>query len=176
MQAFSVFKVNLGWVGIVGHEKGIERIFLPETDRLQLRKSILAEFPGCREKAPFLRKPEKELREYFSGRRTEFDFPLDFSKATPFQRKVYKVMSGIPFGQLRSYGWLARKIGNPKALRAVGSANGKNRWPVVIPCHRIVGSQGGLTGFSAPGGLGLKASLLEMEGIAVKGNKVRLAR
>ncbi len=174
MQAFAVFKVNFGWIGIVGNETGIERIYLPGLEEAALRKRILAEFPGCGENAPFLRQAEAELREYFSGGRTRFEFPLDLSRATPFQRRVYRVMKGIPFGRIHSYGWLARQIGNPKARRAVGAANGKNRWPVVIPCHRIVGTGGNLTGFSAPGGLRLKASLLQMEGIPVRGNKVEL--
>jgi methylated-DNA-[protein]-cysteine S-methyltransferase len=174
MQAFAVFKVRLGWMAIVGSEDGIERIYLPEMDEPGLRRRILSGFPAAREGAPFLRQAEKELQEYFAGRRTRFDFPLDLSQATPFQRKVYRVMKEIPFGEIHSYGWLAREIGNPQALRAVGGANGKNRWPIVIPCHRIVGSCGSLTGFSAPGGLGLKAGLLDLEGIPVRGQRVEL--
>jgi O-6-methylguanine DNA methyltransferase len=100
--------------------------------------------------------------------------PLDFSSATPFQRKTYRVMLAIPFGKVHTYRWLAGKIGNPKGLRAVGNANGKNRWPLVVPCHRIVGSDGRLTGFSAPGGLDLKAELLKLEGVAVEKGKVKL--
>ena len=98
---------------------------------------------------------------------------LDLSRATPFQKKVYGVMSTIPFGQVRTYRWLAQNIGNPRALRAVGSANARNRWPVVIPCHRIVGSDGSLTGFSAPGGLALKEELLRLERIPVAEGRVQ---
>jgi O-6-methylguanine DNA methyltransferase len=83
-------------------------------------------------------------------------------------------MLAIPFGKVHTYRWLAEKIGNPKGLRAVGNANGKNRWPLVVPCHRIVGSDGRLTGFSAPGGLDLKAELLKLEGIAVEKGKVKV--
>jgi methylated-DNA-[protein]-cysteine S-methyltransferase len=100
--------------------------------------------------------------------------PLDFSSATLFQRKAYRVMLTIPFGEVHTYRWLAEKIGNPKSLRAVGHANGKNCWPLVVPCHRIVGSDGRLTGFSAPGGLELKAELLKLEGIPVEKGKVKL--
>ena len=99
---------------------------------------------------------------------------LDLSRATPFRKRVYTVMSAIPFGEVRTYRWLAEKIGNPKALRAVGSANAHNQWPPVIPCHRIVGSDGRLTGFSAPGGLSLKKALLEMEGVAVEKGRAKL--
>jgi methylated-DNA-[protein]-cysteine S-methyltransferase len=113
------------------------------------------------------------LTEYFSGRRVKFTFPLDLSGATPFQKKAYTVMCSIPFGEVRTYRWLAGRLGNPKALRAVGGANAKNRWPIVIPCHRVVGSDGFLTGFSAPGGLALKTTLLELEGIPVEKNRVK---
>jgi len=82
-------------------------------------------------------------------------------------------MLAIPFGRVQTYRWLAEKIGNPKGLRAVGSANGKNRCPLVVPCHRIVGSDGRLTGFSAPGGLELKAQLLRLEGVPVEKGRVK---
>jgi methylated-DNA-[protein]-cysteine S-methyltransferase len=85
-------------------------------------------------------------------------------------------MLTIPFGEVRTYQWLAEKVGNPKALRAVGSANARNHWPVVIPCHRIVGSDGRLTGFSAPGGLDLKARLLRLEGIPTERGKVHAGK
>jgi methylated-DNA-[protein]-cysteine S-methyltransferase len=143
-------------------------------NKQELRKRILADFPGCQERAGFLAQAKKELLEYFSGRRAYFDFPLDLSRATPFQKKTYRVMRSIPCGEVRTYRWLAQRIGNPRALRAVGGANAKNRWPIVIPCHRVVGSDGHLTGFSAPGGLALKTTLLELEGITVVNNKVMI--
>jgi O-6-methylguanine DNA methyltransferase len=98
------------------------------------------------------------------------------SEATVFQRKVYAELSGIPFGEVCTYRWLAQKIGNPKALRAVGLANATNRWPLVIPCHRVVGSDGFLTGFSAPGGLDLKARLLKLEGVPTERGKIPAER
>jgi O-6-methylguanine DNA methyltransferase len=172
--AFTIFRVKIGWMGLVGTEKGVQRIFLPGPKKEELRRRILGEFPGCPEDTGFLGQAKKELTEYFSGRRVRFDFPLEISGATPFQQKAYRIMSTIPFGEVRTYRWLAQKIGSPKALRAVGGANAKNRWPLAIPCHRVVGSDGRLTGFSAPGGLALKARLLELEGIAVEKNRVRL--
>ena len=171
-KAFIIFKVPLGWMGLVGNENGVERIFLPGLKKEELRREILEEFPECREDTKFLRQSQKELTEYFSGRRRKFAFSLDLARATPFQKKVYDQMRKIPFGEVRTYEWLAKKIGHPRALRAVGGANGKNRWPVVIPCHRIVGRDGRLTGFSAPGGLALKARLLKLEGVAVEKNRV----
>lgn len=169
-----LFPTKLGWMGLVGSEKGVQRIYLPENSREGLRQRIGKEFPGSREGAPFLDQAKEEILEYFEGRRTQFGMRLDLSSATPFQRKAYQRMLAIPFGRVRTYRWLAEKIGNPRALRAVGNANGKNQWPLVVPCHRIVGSDGRLTGFSAPGGLDLKAKLLKLEGILVKEGKVPL--
>jgi len=102
----------------------------------------------------------RQLREYFAGRRTEFDLPLA-PEGTGFQEKVWRKLQEIPYGKTISYGELARRVGNPKASRAVGSANGKNQIPIVIPCHRVIASDGGLGGFG--GGLTVKAKLLDLE-------------
>ena len=102
----------------------------------------------------------RQLREYFAGRRTEFDLPLA-PEGTGFQEKVWRKLQEIPYGRTISYGELARRIGNPKASRAVGSANGKNQIPIVIPCHRVIASGGGLGGFG--GGLTVKQKLLDLE-------------
>jgi methylated-DNA-[protein]-cysteine S-methyltransferase len=130
------------------------------------------DFPSFPERFASFENEITQIGEYFSGKRKEFHFPLDFSSATPFQKRVYETLLKIPFGEVRSYGWIAREIGNVKALRAVGHANGKNKWPLVVPCHRVVGSDGSLTGFSASGGLELKARLLRHEGVPVEGPRV----
>ena len=100
------------------------------------------------------------MREYFSGRRTEFDLPLA-PEGTEFQRTVWRHLQDIPYGQTISYGELAKRVGNPKASRAVGAANGCNPLPIVIPCHRVIGANGKLTGFG--GGLPTKEMLLSLE-------------
>jgi len=105
-----------------------------------------------------------ELTEYFSGARSRFDFAVDLSRVTPFQRRVLQAAANIPMGQVITYGELAGRIGKPKASRAVGQALGRNPVPVVIPCHRIVGGGGGIGGYT--GGLDVKRKLLELEGIA----------
>jgi O-6-methylguanine DNA methyltransferase len=169
---FAVFRVKLGWMGLVGNEKGIQRIYLPGLKEDELRKRIRGEFPDSVEEENLFEEARREFVEYFEGRRNRFGIPLDLSGATPFQRKVYQVMSTIPFGETRTYRWLAQKVGNPRALRAVGGANARNRWPLALPCHRVVGSDGRLTGFSAPGGLDLKTSLLRLEGISIEKGKV----
>ena len=112
---------------------------------------------------PILIESERQLREYFEGRRRTFTLPLD-PAGTEFQRQVWDALRTIPFGETRSYADIARQIGRPAAVRAVGGANGRNPLSIVAPCHRVIGSNGRLTGFA--GGLATKAFLLELEGIS----------
>lgn len=102
----------------------------------------------------------RALDEYFAGRRTTFDLPLE-PRGTDFQRSVWRALVDIPFGETTTYGMLARRIGKPDAVRAVGAANGANPLPIVVPCHRVIGSNGSLTGFG--GGLLVKRWLLDHE-------------
>lgn len=102
----------------------------------------------------------EQLGEFFRGQRRAFDLPLLIA-GTDFQRRVWQQLCEIPYGQTISYGELARRIGNPKAVRAVGLANGRNRLPIVIPCHRVIGANGQLVGFG--GGLTIKSQLLQLE-------------
>ncbi|ERK18311.1 MAG: methylated-DNA--[protein]-cysteine S-methyltransferase [Pantoea sp.] len=111
---------------------------------------------------PILCETERQLGEYFAGQRQQFDLPYD-TVGTEFQKKVWQALITIPFGETRSYRQIAEQIGNPKAVRAVGAANGKNPLSIVAPCHRVIGSNGKLTGFA--GGLPVKAFLLELEGM-----------
>lgn len=104
---------------------------------------------------------ERQLREYFTGTRNRFDLELDFA-GTDFQKQVWQALLTIPFGQTRSYSQIAMQIGNPKAVRAVGAANGRNPISIIAPCHRVIGASGGLTGFA--GGLEAKQYLLALEG------------
>jgi len=109
---------------------------------------------------PFLRDVAKELKEYVNGKRKNFDIPLKFH-GTDFQMSVWKALLTIPYGETRSYGEIAEKIGNAKACRAVGMANNRNPIAIIIPCHRVIGADGSLTGFG--GGLPLKQQLLDLE-------------
>ena len=101
-----------------------------------------------------------QILEYLEGERTEFDLPLDL-RGTPFQRRVWDALLEIPYGETVSYGTLARRLGRPSAARAVGAANGRNPISIVIPCHRVIGRSGDLTGYA--GGVGIKKALLELE-------------
>jgi len=105
----------------------------------------------------------QQISEYLSGRREEFELPVDWSGMTPFQVRVLERVLAIPRGETRTYGEIARLIGKPGAARAVGRANATNPMPLVIPCHRLVGSDGSLRGFGAPGGIKTKLWLLELE-------------
>ena len=109
---------------------------------------------------PILLETQKQLNEYFEGQRQVFDLPLDF-EGTEFQQKVWQALLTIPFGETRSYKQIAEQIGNVKAVRAVGAANGKNPISIITPCHRVVGANGKLVGFA--GGLENKDVLLQLE-------------
>lgn len=106
----------------------------------------------------------KQLREYLNVERKVFDLTIDWSVMTPFQTLALRAVFGVAYGRTQTYADIAQQIGKPKAVRAVGRANATNPMPLVIPCHRILGSDGKLHGFSAPGGLETKAWLLRMEG------------
>ena len=118
-----------------------------------------------RDDSPVLLQAERELAEYFAGRRRSFSVPLCIG-GTPFQRAVWQALTEIPFGETASYGEIARRIGRPKACRAVGMANHVNPLPIFVPCHRVVGASGRLTGYA--GGLEMKAYLLKLEGLDVE--------
>jgi methylated-DNA-[protein]-cysteine S-methyltransferase len=111
---------------------------------------------------PILLETQKQLREYFAGTRQQFDLPLDF-EGTVFQKKVWQALRDIPFGETRSYRDIAEQVGNIKAVRAVGAANGKNPISIIAPCHRVVGVNGKLVGFA--GGLNNKEILLRLESV-----------
>ena len=104
---------------------------------------------------------EKQVLEYLKGERTDFTFPLDFH-GTAFQVSVWQALTRIPYGETCSYSDIAQVVQHPKAIRAVGAANGANPIPIVVPCHRVIGKNGNLTGFR--GGLDIKAELLRLEG------------
>ena len=116
----------------------------------------------------------ERLKRYASGKRVTFDDKLDLANATPFQQAVWEATRAIPYGETHSYEWIARRIGKPKAARAVGQALNRNPFPIIVPCHRVIGKSGGLTGFSC--GLDVKRRLLELEAAGLPAmTKIRLA-
>lgn len=149
-------KTPLGIAEISGDVDGITCISI-----LDIEKESSTDIPQE------LQLPVKELNEYFDSKRTDFTFKLN-PKGTEFQQKVWQELSQIPFGKTVSYMDLAKKVGDIKAIRAVGSANGKNPLWIVIPCHRVIGSDGSLTGYA--GGLWRKKWLLEHENPSNQGS------
>ena len=155
-QVSKIMDSPVGKLMLVATDEGLAAI-LWESDRPgRVRLNIEAED----DRHPVLVETERQLNEYFSGRRTMFSLKLDPS-GTAFQRDVWQALLTIPFGETRSYGQIARQIGRPRAVRAVGAANGRNPLSIVAPCHRVIGSTGALTGFA--GGLDVKARLLALE-------------
>jgi methylated-DNA-[protein]-cysteine S-methyltransferase len=147
----------IGRLKLVASDQGLVGILWEKDRPRRVRLADLVENPAH----PMLLCTEKELNEYFSGKRKRFTVPLDM-RGTYFQKQVWEALLGIPFGETRTYGQLANQLGNPKATRAVGAANGRNPVAIIVPCHRVVGFSGKLTGFA--GGLDAKAHLLKLEG------------
>jgi methylated-DNA-[protein]-cysteine S-methyltransferase len=146
----------VGKLTLVATDRGLSAI-LWENDRPgRVRLNIAGEDSAH----PLLLEAERQLAEYFAGRRQRFTIPLD-PMGTAFQRDVWDALGTIPFGETRSYSQIAQQINRPRAVRAVGAANGRNPLSIVVPCHRVVGSTGALTGFA--GGLDVKARLLALE-------------
>jgi methylated-DNA-[protein]-cysteine S-methyltransferase len=145
-----------GRLTLIASDKGLAAVLWPDDkpNRVKLGKTARDETNV------FLREAEKQLAEYFAGHRREFNIALD-AVGTEFQKQVWAALSTIPFGETRSYAQIARQIGNPKAVRAVGAANGRNPISIVVPCHRVIGASGRLTGFA--GGLKTKSLLLQLE-------------
>ncbi len=151
---YTTVESPIGELLLVGDEHGLSGLFMqsqrygPEHDPAWQRDP--APFAGA----------ANQLEEYFAGERTEFDLPLD-ARGTPFQQRVWALLRAIPFGETTTYGALARELGNPRTVRAVGLANGRNPLSIVVPCHRVIGADGTLVGFG--GGLERKRALLAHE-------------
>jgi len=150
----TIVDTTLGPVTIVGGAAGIQGLFYAEH-----RPAPDAARFGDRDDAA-LDGAAAQLREYLAGERTSFDLALD-PVGTPFQLRVWEALREIPYGETRSYGWLAARIGQPTAVRAVGLANSRNPISIIVPCHRVVGASGRLTGYA--GGLECKRALLDLE-------------
>ena len=154
--SYKTMKTPVGVLKLVASDRGLAAILWENDDPKRVRLNPLKANPNH----SILLEAESQLREYFAGTLQHFSVKLDFA-GTEFQKKVWRALLTIPFGETRSYAQIARQIGSPKAVRAVGAANGKNPLSIIAPCHRVLGSDGTLTGFA--GGLETKASLLSME-------------
>ncbi|MGH7907657.1 MAG: methylated-DNA--[protein]-cysteine S-methyltransferase, partial [Candidatus Binataceae bacterium] len=153
---FKMLQSPIGKPKLVASDAGLAGILWEKEKSGRVRLNIVGEDRTH----PVLVETERQLNEYFAGKRKSFTLKLDFS-GTDFQKKVWQALLTIPYGDTRSYGELAKQIGNRTAVRAVGAANGKNPIAIISPCHRVIGASGDLTGFA--GGLKAKAYLLDLE-------------
>jgi methylated-DNA-[protein]-cysteine S-methyltransferase len=153
---YKIIDSPVGKLKLVASDKGLAGVLWEREDAPRVALRGLA----ADEQHPVLLEAERQLGEYFAGKRKTFSVALDM-QGTRFQKEVWQALLAIPFGETRSYGELAKRLGNPRATRAVGAANGRNPISIIVPCHRVIGSTGKLTGFG--GGLENKAHLLSLE-------------
>lgn len=154
--AYKMIESPVGKLKLVASDKGLVAILWEKDKPRRVSLNDLV----ANEQHPVLVRTERQLKEYFAGKRKSFSVDLDM-RGTRFQKNVWEALLAIPFGETRSYGQLAKQLGNPRASRAVGAANGRNPVSIIVPCHRVIGSSGKLTGFA--GGLEVKAHLLGLE-------------
>ena len=154
--AYKVMESPVGKRKLVASDQALVAVLWEKESARRVRLSELV----ANDRHPVLLKTERQLGEYFSGKRRTFSIDLEM-RGTCFQKDVWGALLAIPFGETRSYAQVAKQLGNPRAMRAVGAANGKNSISIIVPCHRVMGASGKLTGFA--GGLEAKAQLLRSE-------------
>jgi len=161
---YAIFDTRMGWVGILGSERGLLGATLPQNSSQEIFKQLGDRVKQATFDLGSFEDLVRRFRTYFEGHRVTFLDGLDLSGATPFHRKVWEVTRLIPFGETRSYAWVAEQVGKPKAARAVGQALARNPWAIIVPCHRVLTSDGKLGGFG--GGVEMKRYLLNLEAMA----------
>jgi len=158
---YNIFDTAAGWVGILGSTVGLRRVTLPRHSASEIHRLLGDSIKQAAPSPDRFQYLMERLVAYFAGHKVDFPDSLDLSGATAFQREVWEATSLIPYGETRSYTWVAEQIGKPGAARAVGQALGRNPMPVIVPCHRVLTANGGLGGFR--GGLEMKRFLLNLE-------------
>jgi methylated-DNA-[protein]-cysteine S-methyltransferase len=158
---YTVANIGVGWVGVLGSNSGLLRITLPQESARGVERLLGDRLREVIRAGDFFTDLIERLKSYFDGQRVAFNDELDLSLATVFQREVWQLTRLIPYGETRSYGWIAERLGRAGAGRAVGQALARNPLPIIIPCHRVVAKDGGLGGYS--GGLAKKGYLLRLE-------------
>ena len=163
---FRTLKTTQGYVGFVASDRGLRRVYLPQRTADQLKRTIRKDAPGATEDRRLLPRLATDLQRYFAGRPVNFSVKLDWADRSEFDADVYHACRRIPYGRTRSYKQLAEQVGRPGAARAVGNAMKTNDCPIVVPCHRVLKTDGSLGGFNAPDGINTKRRLLQMEAAA----------
>lgn len=165
---YDVYQSPIGLIYIAVDDHGVRRVAMTEDD-WQADKAELGEIKSnpklCQEAV-------RQIAEYFQGKRREFCLPLSI-QGTSFRKQVWEVLRSIPYGEVKSYGSVAAAVGKPKGSRAVGQANRHNPLPIIIPCHRVIGKDGSLVGYAGTRKTEIKAALLQLEGISLKGDSFR---
>ena len=159
---FDVFPTSLGWMAALASDRGIRRLVLPKPSRDQAMQELRLQTPDADPSPPRFNSLRRRLEAYFLGDNVDFEDDLDLEGASGFLVRAWKACQSIPKGEVRTYNWLAEQAGNRRAARAAGLAMSRNPAPIIIPCHRVIGSNGALHGYA--GGLALKQRLLEIEG------------
>jgi methylated-DNA-[protein]-cysteine S-methyltransferase len=169
MIKYVIFKTKWGYFGLAGTESALWRSLLPEPEPKKIESRLLKNLPNARFDENYFKALQQQITSYFEGACVEFspDIPIDFNGSGGFSRKVLAACRNIKFGQKITYSGLAQKAGRPAASRAVGNALAKNPLPLIIPCHRVLRSDGKMGGFSAPGGIPLKKRMLDLERQAI---------
>ncbi|MBI5864917.1 MAG: methylated-DNA--[protein]-cysteine S-methyltransferase [Planctomycetes bacterium] len=165
--SYRIVKTQQGYVGFVGSERGLRRVHLPEKTQAAARTAIRQFDSSAAADDGLMPDLAGAILRYFAGEPTEFSVRLDWSGFSNFEVDVWRACARVAYGETTSYKSLAEAIGCPGAARAVGMAMAHNPCPIVVPCHRVLKSDGGLGGFSGPGGIQQKRDLLDMEAAAV---------
>jgi methylated-DNA-[protein]-cysteine S-methyltransferase len=161
---YSIYKTGIGFGYVVASGLGLLEAALPASIGIDdLESALQGLLFGGHGNNMVTKRAAELLTRYFAGEKVDFALPFDKSNWTAFQTGVYQVVGKIPYGSVKTYGEVARLLGKPRAARGVGSAMARNHLPIIIPCHRVIGSSGDLTGYSAPGGKVMKQRLLDME-------------
>ena len=165
--SFALFDTSLGWLGVIGSQHGLKEVILPQESKEAVLGQIKARGYAVETCNPALFGDLlQRLKRYLKGEKVQFPDKLDFGMASGFRKGVWSITCAIPYGETRSYAWVAAQLDMPKAARAVGQALGRNPLPIIVPCHRVLSSDGGLCGFSA--GLDMKRRLLSLEHAGIR--------
>ena len=174
MIKYTIFRTKWGHFGLAGIEKGLLRTCLPLSNQESVKSQLLSVLEAPRFEKRFFKIAQDQITAYFEGAYVNFtDIPIALDGLSDFCSSVLTACRGIRFGQVITYSELAKKMNRPAASQAVGNALAKNPLPLIVPCHRIIRSDGQLGGFSAPGGISTKAKLLKHEQQALRNSKIK---
>lgn len=165
---YTLFETAIGICGVVWGERGLTGVHLPDANAGRTRAGVERRFPGAvlAQATPAVQQAIDGIVALFRGEKRDLrEVVLDFDGLPEFNRRVYELARTIPPGATLTYGEVAMRLGTPGMARAVGQALGRNPWPIVVPCHRVLAADGGMGGFSAPGGVSTKRRMLEIEGV-----------